>query len=259
LGNVLTVYSNKRGQATAPDPGLDSDYSSESRGIDDDGKGAGEQDLRSRLRSLQILELQQQLQQLRQKGARNHDDVLVADDVPPPTRFRAEGQSSFRPREGWASKGMTLAASRPPGGAPLGRDGRLGDIDVELETVYVRDGNQKRPKKETTRHKASGIDFKRVDQVWDNKIHNFKLQDTALGSTNAQYDDFLFHVRRMFNWEGKYTTTLVDIKSKLLRECLKDVMGDVKGVSLVEETPKLDPNMLFLYARPMPLRASTIG
>jgi hypothetical protein len=53
-------------------------------------------------------------------------------------------------------------------------------------------------------------------------------------------------VRRTFDWEGKYKATVVDIKSKQLREVLRDVIGNIKGVSLVEETPKLDPNMLFL-------------
>jgi hypothetical protein len=57
----------------------------------------------------------------------------------------------------------------------------------------------------------------------------------------------LFNVRRTFDWEGKYKTTVVDIKSKLLKEALSDIMDGVKGVSLVEETPVVDPNLLFLY------------
>lgn len=93
---------------------------------------------------------------------------------------------------------------------------------------------------------AQRLEFKRVDQVWDSQIHNYKLQDTAEGTVNSSYEDFLFHVRRTFDWEGKYKATVVDIKSKALREALQDVMGNIKGVSLVEETPKLDPNMLFL-------------
>lgn len=89
--------------------------------------------------------------------------------------------------------------------------------------------------------------YKRVDQVWDNAIHNFKLQDTAESTNDKQYSGFCFHVRRTFDWEGKYKATVVDIKSKLLRESLQDVIGNIKGVSLVDETPKLDPNVLFLY------------
>lgn len=39
----------------------------------------------------------------------------------------------------------------------------------------------------------------------------------------------------------------MDIKSKPLRDALATVMDGVKGVSLVAETPVVDPNMLFLY------------
>jgi hypothetical protein len=97
------------------------------------------------------------------------------------------------------------------------------------------------------RRRSRKLDFKRVDQVWDNSIHNFKLQDTAESAADKKYDGFCFHVRRTFDWEGKYKATVVDVKSKALRECLQDVIGNIKGVSLVDETPKLDPNVLFLY------------
>lgn len=120
--------------------------------------------------------------------------------------------------------------------------------DFDLEDVGY--GNQKKtPKIKSGRNGKSTIqrlEFKRVDQVWDSQIHNYKLQDTAENAINSQYDEYLFHVRRTFDWEGKYKTTIVDIKSKQLREALQDVIGSVKGVSLVEETPKLDPKMLFL-------------
>ncbi|EEY22350.1 conserved hypothetical protein [Verticillium alfalfae VaMs.102] len=39
-------------------------------------------------------------------------------------------------------------------------------------------------------------------------------------------------IRRVFDFEGKYKSTTVDVKSKLLRECLQDVIGNIKGVSL---------------------------
>ncbi|KAK7734115.1 hypothetical protein SLS63_004400 [Diaporthe eres] len=100
---------------------------------------------------------------------------------------------------------------------------------------------------ESQKQKSKKYDFKRVDQVWDNSIHNFKLQDTAESAADKKYDGFCFHVRRTFDWEGKYKATVVDVKSKALRECLQDVIGNIKGVSLVDETPKIDPNVLFLY------------
>jgi len=101
-------------------------------------------------------------------------------------------------------------------------------------------------KEKSKKKRGSKLEYKRVDQLWDNTIHNYKLQDTA-DDVEDEYDEYLFNVRRTFDWEGKYKTTVVDIKSKLLKEALSDIMEGVKGVSLVEETPCIDPNLLFLY------------
>ena len=96
------------------------------------------------------------------------------------------------------------------------------------------------------KRKGTRADFKRVDWVWDTSLYTWKLQDSTESTSDAQYDEYIFHVRRSFDIEGKYRSTMVDIKSKLLRECLQDVIGDIKGLSLVDESPKTDPNMLFL-------------
>ncbi|MBE3049351.1 hypothetical protein IMZ48_44005 [Candidatus Bathyarchaeota archaeon] len=109
------------------------------------------------------------------------------------------------------------------------------------------DGNKRGiDTEEVAKSSGNGLEFKRVDQVWDSSIHNYKLKDTTQSPAASKYEGFLFHVRRTFDWEGKYKTAYVDIKSKELRECLREVIGDIKGVSLVEEAPKLDPNLLFL-------------
>jgi len=128
-----------------------------------------------------------------------------------------------------------------------GRSRRAGHPPSNRDLMNFLDNRPPPPAKlKQKRHKSPRMDYKRVDQIWDTSIHNYKLQDTAEGAADAQYDEYLFHVRRTFDWEGKYKQTVVDIKSKLLRECLQDVMGNIKGVSLVEDKPKLDPNMLFL-------------
>ena len=95
--------------------------------------------------------------------------------------------------------------------------------------------------------RGSKVDFVRVDQLWDSSIHNYKLTETAEDADAGEYDQYVFTVRRKFDWENKYTDTVVDIKSKPLKEVLIHVMGAVKGVSFAEETPIIDPNMLFLY------------
>ena len=86
-----------------------------------------------------------------------------------------------------------------------------------------------------------------MDQLWDSSIHNYKLTETTEDADADEYDQYVFTVRRKFDWENKYTDTVVDIKSKPLKEALTHVMGAVKGVSFAEETPSVDPNMLFLY------------
>jgi hypothetical protein len=95
--------------------------------------------------------------------------------------------------------------------------------------------------------RASKIAYKRVDQLWDSSIHNYKLTETIADQGADEWDQYIFTVRRKFDWEHKYQETFVDIKSKSLKECLQHVMAGVKGVSLVQDTPHIDPNMLFLY------------
>ena len=95
--------------------------------------------------------------------------------------------------------------------------------------------------------RGSKVDFVRVDQLWDSTIHNYKLTETTEDADADEYDQYVFTVRRKFDWENKYTDTVVDIKSKPLKETLNHVMGAVKGISFAEETPIIDPNMLFLY------------
>jgi uncharacterized protein DUF7025/ATPase family protein associated with various cellular activities (AAA) len=115
--------------------------------------------------------------------------------------------------------------------------------------------------------KSGKPEYKRVDQLWDSNIHDYKLTETA----ESQPDEFdgyvsilvavvlyhitnvpqVFHVRRRFDWENKYRNTVVDIKSHFLRDALQEIMKDVKAVSLVENQPTIDPNMLFLYVEEM--------
>ncbi|KAK4097689.1 cation channel-like protein [Parathielavia hyrcaniae] len=200
----------------------DSDVSDD--GSDDDASQRAQTDL---AKQLQLLLLQQQQQQ--QAGG-SYPFGTGLNNAIPPSIYNTTRHDPPRARRGLPRSG---------GRANL----NLGGIDPSLLGLDPK--QQKKDKKK--RQKATKLDYKRVDQVWDDGIHNYKLQDTAEGTVDAKYEEFIFHVRRTFDWEGKYKATIVDIKSKLLRECLQDVIGDIKGVSLVDDTPKMDPNMLFLY------------
>ena len=86
-----------------------------------------------------------------------------------------------------------------------------------------------------------------MDKIWDSSKHNYHLKPTAEDPDIGEYDQYVFQVRRLFDWENKYLRTVLEIESKALKETLNDVMSDVKGVSFAEETPEIDPNMIFLY------------
>lgn len=151
-------------------------------------------------------------------------------------------------RSPWPAGSNARNIGRAPSAKSAGLDDgpdAIGDPTARLS--HGAKGGKNAPHGSATKNTTpKKLNYKRVDQVWDNAIHNFKLQDTAKFATETKYDGFCFHVRRTFDWEGKYKCTVVDIKSKALRECLQDVIGNIKGVSLVDETPKIDPNVLFL-------------
>ncbi|KAF2768256.1 hypothetical protein EJ03DRAFT_274584 [Teratosphaeria nubilosa] len=110
-----------------------------------------------------------------------------------------------------------------------------------------RGSTGKSPKGKRKASKKSGsVDYKRVDQLWDSSIHNYKLKESA-EEDETEFAEYAFLVRRCFNWENKYTETVVDIKSKPLRAVLAEVMKSCKSVSLEAEEPTIDPNILFLY------------
>ena len=139
---------------------------------------------------------------------------------------------------------LQLFGARAGRGSTRRRAGKQPVMDDQKLLLKQLQSKGKGKKKQKRGSKA---DFVRVDQLWDSSIHNYKLTETAEDADADEYDQYVFTVRRKFDWENKYTDTVVDIKSKPLKEALTHVMGAVKGVSFAEDTPVIDPNMLFLY------------
>ena len=134
-----------------------------------------------------------------------------------------------------------MPATFPPPGIPRGI--QVPEIPggmISDNLSIIKQSKQSRPKN------SSKGGFKRVDDVWDSTRYTYRLRNTCRLPVEAELKGYIFHVRRTFDHNGKYRSTVVDIKSKLLRECLQDVIGNVRGLSLVDEVPKLDPNTLFL-------------
>lgn len=76
----------------------------------------------------------------------------------------------------------------------------------QLAALGLDAAGMKKSKKDKKGKKKRGskLEFKRVDQLWDSTIHNYKLTDTAEDEESSEYDQYLFNVRRTFDWEGKY-------------------------------------------------------
>lgn len=159
----------------------------------------------------------------------------------------------------------------PAMGIPIGHLNQRGQIIPPVTrsdsntNIRRRSGLEERalvkeikPPKHKIAKRASKVAYKRVDQLWDQGIHNFKLTETAKNKGEAVWDQYIFTVRRKFDWEQKYQGTVVDVKSKPLKDSLQHVMAGVKGVSLVGETLHMDPNMLFLYLEEMRNYADTL-
>ncbi|KAM0257869.1 hypothetical protein ACHAQJ_004173 [Trichoderma viride] len=91
--------------------------------------------------------------------------------------------------------------------------------------------------------------FRRLDRAWDASKQKFMMKKLAkeLEHDATQDDDCIFIVRRDFNCVGKHIETAIEIKNNLFKECLQHVIGNITGVNLAEENPKLDPKSLFLY------------
>ena len=117
--------------------------------------------------------------------------------------------------------------------------------------------SKQKKKKKRAGKRGSTLEFKRVDELWDSSIHNYKLKESAEDEED-EFNEYVFTVRRKFDWENKYRSTVVDIKSTFLKEALQEVMKDVKGVSLVEDQPSVDPNMLFLYCDELKAHVKTL-
>lgn len=122
----------------------------------------------------------------------------------------------------------TLPPSHSPG---PDRRRRTRDVLPEILDVGIGDSASTdsaiREKSPLGKAIGSRPEFKRVDWVWDSKLYSYKLQDTSEIGLDTVHG-YIFHVRRIFDPENKYRHTVVDIKSKLLRECLQDVIGDVR-------------------------------
>lgn len=105
----------------------------------------------------------------------------------------------------------------------------------------------KQTEKKKKRKKGTKAEFIRLDHLWNEDKHRYVLEKSSEHVEAGEYEQYAFNVRRMFDWENKYTGTCLDIISEPLKAALRHIVGEAKGISLEEDSPCVDPNTISLF------------
>ncbi|KAG8531062.1 uncharacterized protein KY384_004419 [Bacidia gigantensis] len=101
---------------------------------------------------------------------------------------------------------------------------------------------------------TSKLDFKFVDQTWDHKRHNWSSKDVeqseVVNAKSKKSRKPVLVIRRQFGIaEGQYESikTYADIKSAALLDVLREVLKDVKSISLRGKHPSVRLELLYSF------------
>ncbi|KAI9853841.1 MAG: hypothetical protein M1813_001787 [Trichoglossum hirsutum] len=90
--------------------------------------------------------------------------------------------------------------------------------------------------------------YKAVDEIWDTAAYKYIIVDSSESiSEEKELIDCAFIVRRRFDKSNTVYKYFVDIRSEGLRDILREILKEVKGVSLREDKPTVSPKLLFHY------------
>ena len=121
---------------------------------------------------------------------------------------------------------------------------KLAEEETEQEAT---DGSAGEAKPGEKIEKGSKAEFARLDHVWSSSSHRFVTKPSTEDKKSGQFDGYAFNIVRYFDYSNHYIQTVLHILSKPLKIAMVHVMGKVKGISLEEETPHIDPNVTFLH------------
>ncbi|OJD20608.1 hypothetical protein ACJ73_08055, partial [Blastomyces percursus] len=93
---------------------------------------------------------------------------------------------------------------------------------------------------------GSKLDFKRVEEIWDKTTLQYKTKE-AVEEVLDELDQYAFVVRTRTGKNSTKRTVCVDIKSKFLRDALQDVLKVVKSISLQEDKPSVELDLLYYF------------
>ncbi|CAG8022568.1 unnamed protein product, partial [Penicillium salamii] len=95
---------------------------------------------------------------------------------------------------------------------------------------------------------ASKSQFKTVMESWDKEACKYKIAEpTGTSNDLDDYAEYAFVVRERVDRTSEEVVPFIDIKSEGLRDILRDVLHDIKAVSLMEDKPSIEQNFLFHF------------
>ncbi|KAF3492126.1 uncharacterized protein GIQ15_01643 [Arthroderma uncinatum] len=87
------------------------------------------------------------------------------------------------------------------------------------------------------RIRASKLEYRTVEEVWDEKKYKYEISVTTEAPEVSELDEYEFVVRSRIDKHTTKPTVYIDVKSEGLRDILRDVLQDIKAVSLDAEMP----------------------
>ena len=250
VGRKKQAKSRRGTKAKSKVADTDSDSNDESSSSDDEGDKKTAKARRAR--ELRKLKARIKALETEDNSVSDSDSESSEDKSVKKSRSKKKRKTSKRKKD--VVQDLSQDASYDPTQNPnhrrgLSRRGTGIENLPKLSPKQLKKEEKAAKKAEAKRKKLKGtkLEFVRVDRLWDYDKHAYITRQTRADTESGEYDEYVFNVRRIFNWDNKHVSTVVDIKSKPLKEALIKVMGVVKGISLAEDTPSIDPNMIFLY------------
>ncbi|KAF8850015.1 P-loop containing nucleoside triphosphate hydrolase protein [Acephala macrosclerotiorum] len=96
--------------------------------------------------------------------------------------------------------------------------------------------------------RASKLEFKTVNEVWDEKAYKYTIEESPKSVNEAnELNQYVFVVRARIDKKTSANTVYIDIKSECLRDVLRTVLKGVHGISVKEDKPSVEQNLLYHY------------
>ncbi|KAL2370698.1 hypothetical protein RJ035_006172 [Blastomyces gilchristii] len=108
------------------------------------------------------------------------------------------------------------------------RQAKQSSDSTKLEANKNKEGNEGKAR-------ASKLEYKEVHEVWDKDKSKYKIVDSMReDKTIDDLDQYIFVVRNQLDRMTKETKAFVDIKSEALLDVLREIVKNVRAISLCE-------------------------